>query len=81
MNNEKNVALMPMKANVECGQKFLIERKVGMTSNGRYCCRWEFIGAVQPLHLVEGSNTDEFFVAAQWKQYPCWQFVPANLSN
>ena len=31
-----------------------------------------FIGAVQPMHLVEGSNTDEFFVAAQWKQYKCW---------
>lgn len=30
-----------------------------------------FKGAVQHLHLVEGSNTDEFFVAAQWKQYPC----------
>jgi hypothetical protein len=30
---------------------------------------WNFIGAVQPMHLVEGSNTDEFFVAAQWKQY------------
>jgi len=24
------------------------------------------------MHLVEGSNTDEFFVAAQWKQYKCW---------
>ena len=37
-----------------------------------------FIGAVQHLQLVEGSNTDEFFVAAQWKQYPCCRHVAVN---
>lgn len=37
-----------------------------------YILQGYFISAVQPLHLVECSNTDEFYVAAQWKQYPCY---------
>jgi hypothetical protein len=33
------------------------------------------------MHLVEGSNTDEFFVAAQWKQYSCYRFGTGELKR